>query len=147
MHKTFFKEPKLDKAQQDREEYRRLKIAKAKIRELDGNACANPFHFDWRRNATDKKGVIKGRFADVLSVHRIEYGSHCGGYVPENGITLCGVCHDIVQKGFTHKILGWLSAHESMLVILRKLKDELTPDRWRWQEVYEALEVKWGQML
>ena len=147
MFQTFFKKPSVDKVAQKREEYRRLKIVKAKIRMLDGDACVNPFHHDWRRNATDKKGMLKSRFRDALSVHRIEYGSHCGEYAPANGITLCGFCHNIVQRGFTHLKLGWLSAHESMLLCLRKLKDELLPEKWRWQEVYEALENKWGETI
>jgi len=34
-----------------------------------------------------------------------------------------------------------------MLLILRRLKEELTPDKWRWQENYERLEAKFGDTL
>ena len=142
--RSFTKRVKPDKRELKREEARQIRIAKAKIRELDGNACTNPFHWDWRRYATDKEGLAKWKYRDVLSVHRINYGSHCGEYTEANGITLCAVCHDVVQKGFNHKKLGRLSAHMAMLMILRKLKEELLPEKFRWQENLELLETKFG---
>jgi len=67
---------KPDKLEAKREELRQERIAKAKIRELDGQASASPYHWEWRRLATDKRGIINGRYANVLSVHRIQYASH-----------------------------------------------------------------------
>jgi hypothetical protein len=147
MHQTYFKQPQPDKAEQKREEHRRLKIAKAKIRALDGDACANPCHFNWRKMNTHRLGVLHGKVGDILSVHRLEYGSHGGGYTPENCITLCAYCHHCVQCGMEHKIIGRMSAHQCALSMLRFLKEELMPEKWRWQEVYEALENKYGGTL
>lgn len=147
--KRLTKREKPDKINIKREELRRLRIIKAKIRELDGNACANPYHWPWRRQTVDKTNILKSRIANVLSVHRIEYGSHGGGYTPENGITGCGFCHDCWQKGMTLKIgrkKVRYSAHQAALMTLRRLKADLLPDKFRWDGVLQALETKFGEI-
>lgn len=48
---------------------------------------------------------------------------------PQNGISLCAVCHRIVHQGAMHKG-AWYGAREIMIVILERLNEATCGFRW-----------------
>ena len=100
------------------------------------------FHFQvlaadgYRCMAREVGCKCKGR----LVAHHIDYRSHCGADVPENGISLCDLsAHYAVHNGI--KIGGvLLTGRAYMLQILRKHQGK---PYFRWHEAIEELQKRY----